>query len=78
MGLSQARDSGHHRDEIRRLKVAAFSHLDYPDARQAIQVVWWRIGLSTGRLTIERVYLITSLSVFDATCTELATWIRGH
>ncbi|QJT04713.1 transposase [Streptomyces asoensis] len=24
------------------------------------------------------VYLITSLGVFDATCAELATWIRGH
>ncbi|MGW1160660.1 hypothetical protein ACWD48_21070 [Streptomyces sp. NPDC002519] len=31
-----------------------------------------------GQLTIERVYLITSLSVSDATCTEPATWIRGH
>ncbi|MFJ8991603.1 hypothetical protein ACIRQH_14615 [Streptomyces sp. NPDC102279] len=28
--------------------------------------------MSTGKLTIERVYLITGLSVFDA------TWIRGH
>ncbi|MFD4603975.1 hypothetical protein ACFWPQ_38880 [Streptomyces sp. NPDC058464] len=34
--------------------------------------------MSTRKLTIERIYLITSLSVFDATCTELATWIRGH
>ncbi|MFI6937108.1 transposase [Streptomyces sp. NPDC050287] len=34
--------------------------------------------MSTGKPTIERVYLITSLSIFDATCTELATWIRGH
>ncbi|MFF1594092.1 hypothetical protein ACFVY0_39270 [Streptomyces sp. NPDC058286] len=25
-----------------------------------------------------RLPLITSLSVLDATCTELATWIRGH
>ncbi|WP_392838999.1 ISAs1 family transposase [Streptomyces sp. LN500] len=74
----RTRDHAHHRDEIRRLKVAAFSHLDYPGARQAIQVVRWRRDLSTGKLTIERVYLITSLSVFDATCTELATWIRGH
>ncbi|MFC9462768.1 ISAs1 family transposase, partial [Streptomyces sp. NPDC056983] len=71
----RTRDHAHHRDEIRRLKVAAFSHLDYPGARQAIQVVRWRRDLSTGKLTIERVYLITSLSVFDATCTELATWI---
>ena len=74
----RTRDHAHHRDEIRRLKVAAFSHLDYPGARQAIQVVRWRRDLSTGKLTIERVYLITSLSVFDATCTELAIWIRGH
>ncbi|MFI6929504.1 hypothetical protein [Streptomyces sp. NPDC050287] len=43
-----------------------------------IQVVRWRRDLSAGKLAIERVYLITSLSVFDATCTELATWIRGH
>ncbi|MFF2926897.1 ISAs1 family transposase [Streptomyces celluloflavus] len=61
------RDRAHHRDEIRRLKVAAFLHLDYPGARQAIQVVRRRRELSTRKLTIERVYLITSLGVFDAT-----------
>jgi hypothetical protein len=33
--------------------------------------------MSTGKLTIERVCLITSLGVSDATCPELATWIRG-
>lgn len=47
-------------------------------ARQAIQVVRWQHDLSTRKLTVERIYLITSLSVFDATCTELATWIRFH
>ncbi|MFF4829957.1 ISAs1 family transposase [Streptomyces sp. NPDC001312] len=72
------RDKAHHRDEIRRLKVAAFRHLGYPGARQAIQIVRRRRELSTGRLTIERVYLITSLDVFDATPAELAAWIRGH
>ena len=74
----RTRERAHHRDEVRRLKGAAFSHIDYPGARQAVQVVRWRREMSTGRLTIERVYLITSLSVFDATCTELASWIRGH
>lgn len=34
--------------------------------------------LSTGKPTIERVYLISSLDVFDATPAELAAWIRGH
>ncbi|ATW51442.1 ISAs1 family transposase [Streptomyces peucetius subsp. caesius ATCC 27952] len=74
----RARDRAHHRDEIRRIKVAAFHHLGYPGARQAIQIVRWRRELSTGKLTIERVYVITSLDAFDATPTQLATWIRGH
>ncbi|MFF1594093.1 ISAs1 family transposase [Streptomyces sp. NPDC058286] len=51
----RTRDHAYHRDEARRLKVAAFSHLDYPGARQAIQVVRWRRDLSTGKLTIARV-----------------------
>lgn len=72
------RDRAHHRDEIRRLKVAAFRHIDHPGARQAIHVVRRRRDLATGKLTIERVYLITSLDVFDATPAELAAWIRGH
>ena len=38
----------------------------------------WRRDLTTGKLTIERVYLITSLDIFDATPAELAAWIRGH
>jgi predicted transposase YbfD/YdcC len=74
----RTRDRAHHRDEIRRLKVAAFRHLDYPGACQAVQIVRWRRELSTGKLTIERVYVITSLDVFDATLAELASWIRGH
>lgn len=72
------RDRAHRRDEIRRLKVAKFQHLDYPGARQAIQIVCWRRQLSTGKLTIERFYVITSLDVYDATPAQLAAWIRGH
>ncbi|MFE6827157.1 hypothetical protein [Streptomyces sp. NPDC057690] len=33
--------------------------------------------MSTGKLTIERVYLITGLSVFEATCAELAASRRA-
>ncbi|MER5477549.1 ISAs1 family transposase [Streptomyces sp. NPDC002734] len=33
------RARAHHRDEIRRLKTATFAHIDYPHARQALQVV---------------------------------------
>ncbi|WP_051845479.1 ISAs1 family transposase [Streptomyces sp. NRRL S-813] len=72
------RTRAHHRDEIRRLKTAAFAHLDYPDARQALQAVRWRQDLGTDKLTIERVYLITSLPPGAATGAELASWIKGH
>ncbi|MFI6663265.1 ISAs1 family transposase [Streptomyces sp. NPDC050523] len=72
------RGRAHHRDEIRRLKTATFAHLDYPHARQALQVVRRRRDLGTGKLTIERIYLVTSLPPGAATGSELATWIRGH
>ncbi|MER6282461.1 ISAs1 family transposase [Streptomyces sviceus] len=72
------RTRAHHRLEIRRLKTAAFTHLDYPDARQALQVVRWRKDFTTGKLTIERLYLITGLPPGAATGAQLADWIRGH
>lgn len=72
------RTRAHHRDEIRRLKTAAFAHLDYPHARQALQVVRWRRDLGSGKLTIERIYLVTSLPPGAATGAELAAWVRGH
>lgn len=72
------RDKAHHRDEIRRLKVAAFRHLGYPGARQAIQIVRRRRQLSTGKVTIERVCLITNLDASDAGPAELTAWTRGH
>ncbi|MCZ4087886.1 ISAs1 family transposase, partial [Streptomyces antarcticus] len=72
------RTRAHHREEIRRLKTAAFDHIDYPGARQALQVVRWRREKTKGKLTIERVYLITSLEPGQADGDQLATWIRGH
>lgn len=72
------RTRAHHRHEIRRLKTATFAHLDYPDAKQALQVVCWRQDFTTGKLTIERVYLITSLPSGAVGGAQLAAWIRGH
>ncbi|MBP5873054.1 hypothetical protein F3K40_42850 [Streptomyces sp. LBUM 1478] len=56
------RTRAHHRDEIRRLKVAVFRHVDCPGTRQAIQVVCWHRDLSAGKPTMERLYLITGLT----------------
>jgi predicted transposase YbfD/YdcC len=72
------RTRAHHRHEIRRLKTAAFAHIDYPEARQVLQVVRWRQDFTSGKLTIERVYLITSLPPGAVNGTQLAAWIRGH
>ena len=72
------RNHAHHRKEVRRLKTASFAHIDYPAARQALQVVRWRKDFTSEKLTIERVYLITSLPPGAATGAQLAAWIRGH
>lgn len=72
------RTRAHHRIEIRRLKAAAFDHIDYPDAKRALQIVRWRMDRSTGQLSIERIHLITSLAAGAATGAEPACWIRGH
>ncbi|MBB5109935.1 putative transposase YbfD/YdcC, partial [Streptomyces spectabilis] len=54
------RTRAHHRHEIRRLKTAAFAHIDCPEARQALHVVRWRQDFTSDKLTTERIYLITS------------------
>ncbi|GAU70582.1 putative transposase [Streptomyces sp. NBRC 110611] len=72
------RTRAHHRVEIRRLKAVTFKHLDYPGARQALQVVRWRREMTSRKLTVERVYLITSLPPGAVSGAQLATWIRGH
>ncbi|MEV1083743.1 ISAs1 family transposase [Streptomyces sp. NPDC050211] len=73
-----AKERGHQRIEIRRLKTAVFAHLDYPDAVQALQAVRRRRDLTTGKLTIERHYLVTSLPPGAVGGAQLAAFIRGH
>ncbi|GGY16186.1 hypothetical protein GCM10010358_79940 [Streptomyces minutiscleroticus] len=72
------RTRAHHRLESRRLKTAAFAHLDHPDAAQALHVVRWRKDFTSGKPTIERAYPITGLPPGAATGTQLAAWIRDH
>jgi hypothetical protein len=40
--------------------------------------VRWRGDLGTGKLTSERVYLVTSLPPVAVGGGELAAWVRGH
>lgn len=76
--LDKTRTAGHGRDEIRRLKAATVTRLAFPHAVQALQIVRRRRDLRTGKVTIERVYAVTSLAAEQATAAQLAAVVRGH
>ncbi|MEU6496886.1 ISAs1 family transposase [Streptomyces sp. NPDC046984] len=54
------RTRGRGRLEVRHLKTVTFQHLDYPGARQALRVMRWRMDLTSKKITIERLYFVTS------------------
>jgi predicted transposase YbfD/YdcC len=73
------RATAHGRDEIRRIKTRTVARgLDFPHAAQAVQVVRRRQTVTTGKVTLERVYDVTSLRPHQAAPTNLASWVRGH
>ncbi|MGA5640692.1 ISAs1 family transposase [Streptomyces cinereoruber] len=72
------RTKGRGRLEVRHLKTVTFRHLDYPGARQALRVMRWRKDLASKKITIERLYFVTSLPPGAATGEQIAGWIRGH
>ncbi|MFI1154902.1 ISAs1 family transposase [Streptomyces sp. NPDC020817] len=76
--VDRTRATAHGRDEIRRLKAATVPRLPFPHADQALQIVRRRRTLRTGKVSIERVYAITSLTVHQANAADLAERIRGH
>ncbi|MFF0142395.1 ISAs1 family transposase [Streptomyces sp. NPDC005227] len=76
--LDRTRDTGHGRDEIRRLKAVTVPGLPFPHADQALQIVRRRRTVRTGKVSIERVYAITSLTAHQANAADLAKRVRGH
>ncbi|RKE22080.1 DDE family transposase [Streptomyces sp. TLI_171] len=76
---NRTRATAHGRDEIRRIKTCSVARgLDFPHAVQAVQVVRRRRTLTTGKVTLERVYGVTSLRPHQASPADLASWVRGH
>ena len=75
---SVTRDKGHGRTETRTVKAAHVSHLDFPGARQAIKITRWRQDTTTGKISRETVYAITSLASAHATARDLARLVREH
>ena len=75
---SLTRDTGHGRTETRTLKTAHVNDLDFPFARQAIKITRWRQDTTTGKISRETVYAITSLTSAQATTADPARLAREH
>ena len=75
---SSTRDTGHGRIETRTLKTAHVSRLDFPCARQAIKITRRREDTTTGKISRQTVYAVTSLTSAHATTQDLARLVREH
>lgn len=76
--LDRTRATAHGRDEFRWLKAATVPRLPFPHADQTLQIVRRRRTIRTGKVSIERVYAITTLTVHQANAADLAERVRGH
>lgn len=76
--MDRTRTAAHGRDEIRRLKAVTVPRLPFPHAGQGLQIVRRRRTVRTGKVSLERVYAVTSLTVHQATAADLAERVRGH
>lgn len=76
--MDRTRTAAHGRDEIRRLKAVTVPRLPFPHAGQALQIVRRRHTVRTGKVTLERVYAVTSLTTHQTTAADLAQRVRGH
>ena len=72
------RDRAHDRAETRRLQVTTVTRLDYPDAIQALRVARRARPLASQRWRTVVVYVVTSLTVAQASPARLADYVRGH
>ena len=73
-----SRETGHGRSETRTVRSAHVHDLDFPHARQALKITRWRQDTSTGKISREVVYAVTSLTSAEATGEDLARLVREH
>lgn len=83
--LDKTRATAHGRDEIRRVKTCTVTRgLGFPhaaqaaQAAQAVQIVRRRRTVTTGKVTLERVYAVTDLPAEQADAPEIAHRVREH
>jgi predicted transposase YbfD/YdcC len=72
------RGTGHGRIEARTFKTAHVAGLGFPHARQAIKITRRRQEITTGKVSRETVYAVTSLTSAHATAADLARLAREH
>jgi predicted transposase YbfD/YdcC len=77
--LARQRNRGHGREESRTLKaVTVTAGLAFPHAAQAICITRRTRPLASRKWRTVTVYAVTSLTVTQASASQLAEWIRGH
>ncbi|MER8233033.1 ISAs1 family transposase [Streptomyces sp. NPDC094049] len=77
--LDKTRATAHGRDEIRQVKTCTVTRgLGFPHAAQAVQIVRRRRMVTTGKVTLERVYAVTDLTAEQADVPEIAHRVREH
>ncbi|MFI6151042.1 ISAs1 family transposase, partial [Streptomyces sp. NPDC051109] len=77
--LDKTRATQHGRDEIRRVKTCTVTRgLGFPHAAQAVQIARRRQTITTGKVTLERVYAVTDLAAEQADAPEIARHLREH
>jgi predicted transposase YbfD/YdcC len=77
--LGKTRATAHGRDEIRRVKTATVTRgLAFPYSAQAVQIVRRRRTITTGKVTLDRVYAVTDLTAEQADAPEIAHRVREH
>jgi predicted transposase YbfD/YdcC len=77
--LDRSTEHGHGRTAQRTLKACEITGgIGFPHAVQVLQLTRTVTDRTTKRKHTEVVYAVTSLSVTDATSTQVAGWLRGH
>ncbi|KOX11637.1 ISAs1 family transposase [Streptomyces sp. NRRL B-3648] len=76
--MGKTRSTAHGRDEIRRVKTCTVVRsVSCPHAAQAVQIVRRRI-VTTGKVSLVRVYVVSDLTPEQASAPEIAQRVRDH
>lgn len=77
--LDRTTDHGHGRTAKRTLKACEITGgIGFPHAAQVLQLTRTVTDRKTSKTHTEVVYAVTSLTITDATATQVAGWLRGH